>query len=251
MLNAFGMPASVLLVGGTSEIGLAIVTQLVAQGTTRVGLAVRDPQAPAVLTAADLLSSAAASVETIPYDAADAPAAWARDEVLSGDWDCVILAVGILGEQTELLASPLELNDLLEVNFTSTAVAAIGAGEALATRGQGQVVILSSVAAVRGRPANFVYAASKAGLDHVGLGLIDHLDSTGVQVVVVRPGFVRTKMTNHLGSQPFATTADAVASDVVQALGTRRSQVVWSPKVLQAVFVPLRLLPRAIWRRMP
>ena len=250
MLNAFGVPDSVLLVGGTSGIGLAIVSELVKKGARRVGLAGRT-QSDGFAGAVTRITALGAEVTPIDYDAAVSPADWAGRQVLENSWDCAVFAVGLLGEQDELLGDPSGLADLLEINFTATATATVLAGEAMATRGQGQIVVLSSVAAVRGRPANFVYAASKAGLDAVGVGLMDHLHGTGVQVVVVRPGFVRTKMTQHLADQPFATDPEEVASDVVEALGTRRSQVVWSPKVLQGVYMVLRLLPRAVWRRLP
>jgi decaprenylphospho-beta-D-erythro-pentofuranosid-2-ulose 2-reductase len=100
------------------------------------------------------------------------------------------------------------------------------------------------------RAANFVYGATKAGLDGFAQGLGDALAPSGARVLVVRPGFVHTRMTAGMRPAPFATTPDAVARDVVAGLRAGRS-VVWSPGILRWVFVVLRHLPRAVFRRLP
>jgi decaprenylphospho-beta-D-erythro-pentofuranosid-2-ulose 2-reductase len=112
------------------------------------------------------------------------------------------------------------------------------------------VVVLSSVAAVRPRRANFVYGSAKAGLDAVAQGLGAALAGSGVAVVTVRPGFVRTRMTAGLADGPFATGADEVARAVRDAVRTR-PEVVWVPRVLRLVMNTARLLPRTVFRRLP
>jgi decaprenylphospho-beta-D-erythro-pentofuranosid-2-ulose 2-reductase len=81
-------------------------------------------------------------------------------------------------------------------------------------------VVLSTVAGERVRASNFTYGASKAGLDGYFLGLGDRLHGTGVQVMVVRPGFVHTKMTAGLDAAPLAVTPEQVADDIVRGLET-------------------------------
>jgi decaprenylphospho-beta-D-erythro-pentofuranosid-2-ulose 2-reductase len=80
--------------------------------------------------------------------------------------------------------------------------------------------------------------------------LAEALRGSGASLVIVRPGWVATRMTKGLDPAPFATTPEAVADDVVQAL-ERGTTVVWSPKPLRAVFGVMRLLPAAVWRRLP
>ena len=111
------------------------------------------------------------------------------------------------------------------------------------------IVVLSSVAGVRPRRSNYVYGASKAGLDAFARGLREGLRPTGVKVVVVRPGFVRTKMTTGLAPAPFATDPGTVASAIVAAAARGRSGVVWVPRLLGPLFGFFRLLPGPIWRR--
>jgi decaprenylphospho-beta-D-erythro-pentofuranosid-2-ulose 2-reductase len=120
----------------------------------------------------------------------------------------------------------------------------------LRAQGHGSLIVLSSVAAERPRASNAVYGAAKAGLDALAQALSDALAGTGVEVIVVRPGFVRTKMTAGLKPSPFATSADDVAAVAVGALG-RGSRTVWAPWPLRPLFAVLRVLPRALWRTLP
>jgi decaprenylphospho-beta-D-erythro-pentofuranosid-2-ulose 2-reductase len=106
------------------------------------------------------------------------------------------------------------------------------------------------VAGVRVRRANYVYGASKAGLDGFALGMAESLRGSGASLMVVRPGWVATRMTEGLDRAPFATTPDAVAADVVTGM-ERSTPVVWSPALLRYVFAVMRLLPAALWRRLP
>ena len=90
----------------------------------------------------------------------------------------------------------------------------------------------------------------KAGIDGFALGLADHLHGSGVDVIVVRPGFVHTRMTAGLKAPPLSTDAPTVARAIVTALRTRRA-VVWVPSQLRWLMVVLRHLPRAVFRRLP
>ena len=139
---------------------------------------------------------------------------------------------------------------LTTTNFTGPAAAMTEFARVMRTQGHGRIVVLSSVAGYRVRAANFVYGASKAGLDGFALGLGDALVGSGVTVMVVRPGFVRTKMTAGRKETPLAANASDVAKVVVRGLETG-AIVVWAPPVLRYVFEIFRLVPRSLWRRMP
>lgn len=112
------------------------------------------------------------------------------------------------------------------------------------------MVLLSTVAAERPRASNPVYGAAKAGLDALANGLADATAGTGVRVLVVRPGFVTTRMTEGLKPAPFATSAEEVAEATVRAL-SGKAHTVWVPNRLRAIFALLRHLPRALYRRLP
>ncbi len=120
----------------------------------------------------------------------------------------------------------------------------------LTRQGHGRIVVLSSVAGYRVRRSNYVYGSAKAGLDGFALGLAESLRGTGLSVHIVRPGFVRTKMTTGRPAVPFTVGPDRVAADTVRGLRNGNT-VIWSPGILKWVVGTLGLLPQALWRRMP
>lgn len=228
-----------LLVGGTSEIGLAIVRRL---GAERVFLMGRD-QARLTDAAAELKGS---SVETVLL----APEAIEQAFTAADGFDIVVIAIGVLGAQSGLDADPAEAEEVMRVNFVETGTLLLESLRALRTRGAGTLIVLSSVAAERARSSNAVYGAAKAGLDALAQGLADATARSGVRVLVVRPGFVKTRMTAGLDPAPFATTPEAVADATAKALDGR-AHTVWVPGRLRAIFAVLRHIPRPVYRRLP
>ncbi|MEU4652903.1 decaprenylphospho-beta-D-erythro-pentofuranosid-2-ulose 2-reductase [Streptomyces sp. NPDC023723] len=250
MKDAFGLPQSLLVLGGTSEIALATARRLVARRTRTVWLAGR-PGA-ALDAAAEELRGLGAEVRTVAFDALEPES---HEEVLDkvfaeGDIDLVLLAFGILGDQAHDEREPVSAVRVAGTNYTGAVSAGLVSAAALQTQGHGSLVVLSSVAGERARRANFIYGSSKAGLDAFAQGLGDALHGTGVHVMVVRPGFVRSRMTAGLAEAPLATTPEAVATAIELGL-RRRSETVWVPGALRVVMSAVRHLPRAVFRRLP
>ncbi|MFC9680841.1 decaprenylphospho-beta-D-erythro-pentofuranosid-2-ulose 2-reductase [Streptomyces sp. NPDC056948] len=250
MKDAFGLPQSLLVLGGTSEIALATARRLIARRTRTVWLAGR-PSA-ALEEAAGRLRGLGADVHTIAFDALDPTS---HEGVLGkvfaeGDIDMVLLAFGLLGDQARDEREPEAAVRVAQTNYTGAVSASLVCARALQAQGHGSLVVMSSVAGERARRANFIYGSSKAGLDAFAQGLGDALHGTGVHVMVVRPGFVRTRMTAGLPEAPLATTPEAVATAVELGL-RRRSETVWVPGALRVVMAALRHLPRGVFRRLP
>ncbi len=120
----------------------------------------------------------------------------------------------------------------------------------LRTQGSGTVVVFSSVAGVRVRRANYVYGSTKAALDGFASGLADALHGSGARLLLVRPGFVIGRMTRGMEPAPLSSTPQQVADAVLGGLHAGKAEV-WVPPVLRYVFAGMRVLPRAVWRRMP
>jgi decaprenylphospho-beta-D-erythro-pentofuranosid-2-ulose 2-reductase len=261
MNDAFGHPQSVVVLGGTSEIAREIVRALSTGRCRSVVLAGRN---------AGMLERAAVElreggegierververVETVSFDAATADEV---DKVIRRCFeaagepvDLVIMAVGRLGKPEEDEHDPDRVARMVTVNLTWPAAALTAVANHLRAQGHGRIVVLSSVAASRVRRANYVYGSTKAGLDGFALGLSEATRGTGVSVHVVRPGFVRTKMTDGRPEAPFAVGPERVAADVVRGLG-RGQTVIWSPGTLRFVFAVFGLLPQSVWRRLP
>ncbi len=251
MENALGEAQTIVLLGGTSEIGRAIVAGLISPSTRTVVLAGRRPDE---MTAGDL-SRPGLTVDTVAFDAA-ATDSGAHEQLVRklvhrhGDLDVVIAAFGQLAEQDELDDDPARAAALVHVNYTGNVSICLAVAAQFRRQGHGRLVVLSSVAGERVRKANFVYGSSKAGLDGFAQGLGDSLAGSGASVLVVRPGFVHSRMTRGMQAAPFATTPDAVAAATVNAL-RRGRRTIWVPATLRPVFSVLRHLPGPVWRRLP
>ncbi|HKF00359.1 MAG TPA: SDR family NAD(P)-dependent oxidoreductase [Actinomycetes bacterium] len=250
MRDGLGSVQSVLVLGGGSELALATVRALVRERARTVVLAGRRPSA--LRAAADELRRlGATTVDTVAFDADDLPGheAFVTDVFeRHGHIDLVLVAFGLLGRDLDPLADPKAAVGLLHTNFLGAASVILPVARRLVEQGQGTLVVLSSVAGERVRKSNLVYGASKAALDAFCQGLGDRLAGTGVGVLVVRPGFVPTRMTAGMPPAPLATTPEAVAEAILG--GVRRgAHTVWVPPALRVVMSGLRHLPRAAFRR--
>lgn len=249
MRDALGEVQSVLVLGGSSEIALATVRKLVGSRTRTVILAVRDPESIGA-TLDEVRRLGATTVEAIAFDARDSQS---HSKVIDdayerfGDIDVVILAFGVLGDQFDFDADPEAAADAARVNYVGAVSSGLAVANAIRRQGHGTLVVLSSVAGIRARKSNFVYGSTKAGLDAFSQGLGDALISSGGRVMVVRPGFVRTRMTEGMDAQPFSAEPEAVADAIVRGL-QRNAEIVYAPAILRVVFGIMRLLPRSVWR---
>jgi decaprenylphospho-beta-D-erythro-pentofuranosid-2-ulose 2-reductase len=235
-----------LVLGGTSDIAQAVLRELGSAGLERAVLAVRDPQDVAGLVVPGV------EVHAVSWDALDVQAhrglvAAAADRL--GTVDLVLCAVGLLGHHAGLGMEPGDVDRMVRTNFSGPAAALAAAADQLATQAHGTLVVLSSVAGVRPRRSNFVYGSTKSGLDAYARGLADALADTAVRVLVVRPGFVRSRMTEGLDPAPFASTPEAVATAIARRLRSGRGGVLWVPPLLGPLFAVLANVPGALWRR--
>ncbi|MEO6822045.1 MAG: decaprenylphospho-beta-D-erythro-pentofuranosid-2-ulose 2-reductase [Candidatus Nanopelagicales bacterium] len=250
MINALGEPQSLGVLGGTSQIALAVTAKLCERRTRTVVLAGRDP---AGLSAAEAAArgAGATDVRVVSLDALDPSSHQGTVDAMfaDGDLDVVLLAFGVLGDQLAAEADPDLAVGVASVNYVASVSLGLRVAKALRRQGHGTLVVLSSVAGERARRSNFVYGSSKAGLDAFAQGLGDSLRGTGVRVIIVRPGYVRTRMTAGLPEAPMSVDAQDVAVAVEKAL-TSSAEIVWVPAGLRVVMSGLRHLPRPVFRRL-
>jgi decaprenylphospho-beta-D-erythro-pentofuranosid-2-ulose 2-reductase len=193
------------------------------------------------------------AVDVVHFDALDTDAhgGLVRDLATEyGDLDVCIIAFSLLGVGAETSVDPIAAAEIAQVNFTGVVTSTIAVANQMRVQGHGSIVMLSSVAGERVRRANPVYGATKAGIDGFAQGLGDVLADDGVHMMIVRPGFVITKMTTGLKPAPFSTSPEKVADATVRGLRAKR-RIVWAPPILRYVFSVLRHLPSRVWRRLP
>jgi decaprenylphospho-beta-D-erythro-pentofuranosid-2-ulose 2-reductase len=252
MQDALGAVQSVLVFGAGSDIAHATLRALVARRARTIVLAARDPESLRPL-ADEMRMLGAARVELVAFDALDTRGHAALiDDVFDrvGDIDLALLAFGVLGDQQQAERENDAAVDIARVNYLGPVSIGVPLAQRMRAQGHGTIVVLSSAAGERARRSNFVYGSSKAGMDAFFQGLGDSLVGSGVKVMVVRPGFVHTKMTNNMDAAPLAATAEEVAQAIERGL-ERGSETVWVPTSLRYVMSALRHVPRPVFRKLP
>jgi decaprenylphospho-beta-D-erythro-pentofuranosid-2-ulose 2-reductase len=249
MLDALGTPQNLLLLGGTSDIALAVARRYLRRGPLRVVLAARPSTARE--EAASSLAGLGGDIEVVDFDARDTAShrAVVDKAAAAGDIDVAVVAFGVLGDEERAWQDHDAAVELAEVNYVGAVSVGVLLAERMRRQGYGAIVALSSVAGERVRRSNFVYGSTKAGMDGFFLGLGEAVAVDGVRVLVVRPGFVTTKMTAGRSAAPLAVTADDVAEAVVDGVAEGRD-LVWVPPALRAVMSGVRHVPRPIFRRL-
>ncbi|NKZ88577.1 decaprenylphospho-beta-D-erythro-pentofuranosid-2-ulose 2-reductase [Rhodococcus hoagii] len=252
MINAVGNPQTLLLLGGTSEIGLAICEEYLKKSPLRVILAAlpNDPGRDAAV--AQMKAAGATEVDVIDFDALDTEGHPKMiDEAFSkGDVDVAIVAFALDGDAEELWQNQRKAVLVANVNYTASVSVGVLLGEKMKAQGFGRIIAMSSVAGERVKRANFVYGSTKAGLDGFYLGLGEALAPFGPKVTVVRPGMVRTKFSAHVKEAPLTVNKEDVAALAVAA-SDKGKEIVWAPGPFRFVMIVLRHIPRAIFRKLP
>ncbi len=252
VLDAMGNPQRILLLGGTSEIGLAICARYLRDAPARITLAALPGDPGRDDAVAQMTQAGAVSVEVVDFDALDAASHPAVIEkcCADGDIDVAIVAFGLLGDAEELWQNQQKAVQIAEINYTAAVSVGVLLGERMRHQGFGRIIAMSSAAGERVRRSNFVYGSTKAGLDGFYLGLGEALRPFGVNVLVIRPGQVRTRMSAHVKEAPLTVDKEYVA-DLAVTASAKGKDLVWAPGTFRYVMMVLRHIPRPIFRKLP
>jgi decaprenylphospho-beta-D-erythro-pentofuranosid-2-ulose 2-reductase len=252
VLDAVGNPQAILLLGGTSEIGLAICERYLQNAHARIILAAMPDDPGRDDAVAQMKAAGARSVELIDFEATDPDGhpKMIDQAFANGDVDVAIVAFGLLGDAEELWQNQRKAVLIAEINYTAAVSVGVLLAEKMRAQGFGQIIAMSTVAGERVRRSNFVYGSTKAGLDGFYLGLSEALREYGVHVLVIRPGQVRTRMSAHIKEAPLTVDKEYVANLAVTA-SARGKELVWAPAAFRYVMMVLRHIPRSIFRKLP
>lgn len=243
------LPRRVLALVATSAIAEATL-RLLAEGGTSFFLVGRNAQKLEAVRD-DLLTRGAAAAELYVADLDDTaahPALLEKAVAALGGIDLALLAHGVLGDQAAAQRDYAAADTILRTNFLS-AVSLVGwLANYFEAQNVGTLAVISSVAGDRGRKSNYIYGASKGGLNIVLDGLRHRLHGTGVQVLTIKPGFVATPMTAHLPPSPLFAQPARVAQDIVRGIRKRRS-VVYTPPFWSLIMLAVRNCPAILFHR--
>ena len=229
MLNGFKNPGRVALIGAQSEIGQAIISQLPSNPNREVLLVGRTGEYGMDVT------EKAARIKVVKqiFDQADL--------------DLAIIAVGLLGDDPTKSEAE-NLLTAMDVNYVSTVHLIALMAERMKQQAHGTILVISSFAQVRPRDDNFGYGSTKAGLDFYARGLASTLQGTGVTIKILRPGFVKSKMTDGMTVPPFAITSQDCGRYGVAALESK-DLVTWAPSLLKYISLIFKGLPEPIFNK--
>ncbi|MCV7258936.1 decaprenylphospho-beta-D-erythro-pentofuranosid-2-ulose 2-reductase [Mycobacterium shimoidei] len=252
VFDAVGNPQTILLLGGTSEIGLAICDRYLQNAHARIVLACLPDDPGRDDAVAQTKAAGAKEVELIDFDAVDTDShpKVIEQAFAGGDVDVAIVAFGLLGDAEELWQNQRKAVQIAQINYTAAVSVGVLLAEKMRAQGFGRIIAMSSVAGERVRRSNFVYGSTKAGLDGFYLGLGEALKEHGVHVLVIRPGQVRTRMSAHIKEAPLTVDKEYVANLAVTA-SAKGKELVWAPGTFRYVMMVLRHLPRPIFRKLP
>ena len=240
----------ILIVGATSAIAEATARQFAARGDS-LFLAARNARALQAL-ADDLRLRGAVVAGTAVMDARDLDALSkivdAAVSALSG-LDQALIAHGSLSNQSACEASAALLHEEFIVNALSIMALSLRLAEVFEARRSGVIAVISSVAGDRGRQSNYVYGSAKASVTAFMSGLAQKLHRSGVQVVVIKPGFVATPMTAAFKKDALWATPARVARDIRVAMD-RGTPVIYTPGFWRPIMTVIKAVPERIFRRL-
>jgi short-subunit dehydrogenase len=241
-------PRSVLILGATSDIGRAAARAFAAEGYA-VRLAARDTERLQP-DAQDFRLRFSVEVTLHRFDAVNTAGHEAFVDSLADLPTIGLCAVGLLGEQKLAEADHDHASAIIRSNFEGPATIFAVLARRMEARGSGILVGISSVAGDRGRASNYVYGASKSGFTAFLTGLRQRLAKSGVRVITVKPGFVRTRMTQGLDLPQWLTAEpEEVGQAIVQAC-RRGKDVVYVRPVWRWIMLVVRSLPETVFKRL-
>ena len=230
----------IVILGAGSAIARATARLWAARGA-RLVLVGRDQ---------DRLNAVAADLVALDCASADAGVELAKMVETLGGRDILLLAYGVLGDQTELERDPSAAATLIQTNFTSAAAWCLAAAAIFEKQRAGALLVIGSVAGDRGRRSNFIYGATKGGLARVVEGIAHRLAPFGARAVLIKPGFVDTPMTASITKKGLLWATPEQVAEAIEAAAERGGPVVYAPKFWLPIMLIIRHMPTFVFNKL-
>lgn len=245
---------TLLVLGATSGLAQAYLRLVSAESAFGTYLLLARNEETLAKVRDDIAARSGAKVIAVTADLSDPSAIPAlMDDIVkqhAGNIDEAFLAYGVLGEQRDFQDNPAQLKNMLDTNFVSAVLWMETLAKRIEAQGHGQLVVIGSVAGDRGRQSNYLYGATKAGLERVSEGMSHRFAaSKGITVTLVKPGFMDTPMTDHIEKGgPLWATADAVAHIIRKAVVKKRARI-YAPWFWRWILLIIRAVPMPIFHK--
>lgn len=238
-------PRTILITGASSGIGEALAEAYAGPGVTLV-LTGRDRERLDAVAARCTKQGAAVRAATVDVADRAAMADWLALVDRETPVDLCIANAGISGGTGRRGESEEQARRIMAVNVDgvlNTIHPLIGP---MRERGRGQLALVSSLAGLRGYPGAPAYCASKAAVKSYGESLRLDLRPAGIEVSVICPGFVKSRITDrNRFPMPFLMDANRAASIIRRGLERNRGRIAFPlPTYLMAWIVAM--LPAAL-----
>jgi len=242
------MSGHALILGATSDMALAIGRKFGSKGFS-LTLAARNVKKLKAIQS-DLQIRYRVAVHIAHFDALEVSSHAAFYAALPEKPDIVFCVFGLLGDHLKAESDWQTCEQILVSNFVGAVSILNVVANDMQERKTGIIVGISSVAGERGRQSNYFYGSAKAGFTTYLSGLRNRLAKFGVHVVTVKPGFVRTKMTDHVKT-PDSLTSDPkkVADDVYQAVMKKRN-VIYTKWIWRPIMYLIKTIPEPIFKNL-
>ncbi len=239
---------TILILGGTSDIGVAIARYFAGKKFD-VALAGRNV-AELEKLATDIHIRSGRETRAILFDALDFDSHKKAYQALGFTPDVCVCAFGYLGDQPTAASHWSEAKKIIDSNYTGAVSILNIVAEDFAKRGSGTIIGISSVAGDRGRQSNYIYGSAKAAFTAYLSGLRNHLFHSGVEVMTVKPGFVASKMTEGLALPPKLTAQPGQVGRQVYDAYLKKQNVVYVLGIWRYIMGVIGLLPEFAFKRM-
>ncbi len=237
---------TVLILGGRSDIGLAIAHAYAARGH-EIQLAARNSK-KLEAEKTDIHLRYGVDVSLHEFDALAVDTHLAFADALPVLPDIAVCAVGLLGDQDNSEADHAAARLVMRSNFEGPANILAILANRFEARGSGTIIGISSVAGDRGRATNYVYGAAKAGFTAYLSGLRNRLAGKGVHVMTVLPGFVATRMTEGHDLPEKLTTDPAALAERVVTAANRRRNIIYVTRIWWLIMLIIRNIPEMVFK---
>jgi len=233
----------VVLIGSTSDIGVSIINKIpLRDGATLHLIGRRIPDR-------EIFKNPKLNLKFHKCNLGDIEeiADFLKDLTVFKKAELVILATGFLPEENSEF-NLFSLRETFEVNSISAVMCLSSFSKVMSENNGGKILVCSSVASIRPRLRNFTYGASKSALDFYAVGLQNKLKNSKVRILILRPGYVFTKMTKKFKPAPFAIGLDSVAEISSKGI-MENKKIIYAPTKLKIIMNLTRILPRFIYDR--